>query len=753
MTAPSKSKQAPQQAWDFDIRFLKGVGEKLGKVLAKADVRSLWDLLLMLPRTYEDRRRLQGWREIEAAASRNEAVLSRGVIERWTAHRAGFGGRKRLEASVRLVEEGPATGAVPYQAHAVDPELFDLAPHLRVAPRLAFTFFHTFGNSLEKRYPPGTTVLFHGKAQGFRNQIQIVHPELQALDRELPSWETGWVPVYREIAGVSTRVLRKILSQALSLPAAQSMPEILPPDFAKKLGLSPLAESLRELHFPTHWEPPPGELKPTGPYFRRVVFEELFLMALALHLRRAEWKGKSRLEQGRVPKIAAPEGWVDRYAKLIPFELTGDQRKALEDVGRDLSLASEPVPMHRLLQGDVGAGKTIVAFTAALAVIDSGYQAAIMAPTEILANQHYQNFTRLFPERAHEALLLKGAMTAKSKKEVRAALAEGRGRFVIGTQALLTDTTGFERLGFVIVDEQHRFGVEQRLGLKHQAEGLLPHLLVMTATPIPRSLALTLYGDLSVSVIREKPKGRIPIRTHIVRKRSFDALVRRLGQFLEEGRQIYLVYPLVEESEELDLKDVQTAFEEWKNRFPDVKIGLLHGRMKAADKEAVMRDFKAGETKVLVSTTVIEVGVDVPNASVIVIEHAERFGLSQLHQLRGRVGRGSKESFCVLVAPDRPSQGVEDRLRVIESSEDGFQIAEKDLEIRGPGEFLGRRQSGLPGFRVAHILRDLETMELAREEARRVLDADPRLEKAENRGLRLMLEKWWGGRMELTLSG
>jgi ATP-dependent DNA helicase RecG len=410
--------------------------------------------------------------------------------------------------------------------------------------------------------------------------------------------------------------------------------------------------------------------------------------------------------------------------------------------------------MHRLVQGDVGSGKTIVAFLAALSAMDSDYQVAMMAPTEILADQHYANFTKLFPEHAHEALLLKGALSEKNKRLARAALESGEARFVIGTQALLTDSTLFQKLGVVIVDEQHRFGVEQRLGLKHQSQSVLPHLLVMTATPIPRSLALTLYGDLNISVIRQKPAGRTSIATHLVKRRAHKALVERLKKFLDEGRQIYLVYPLVEESEELDLKDVKNAFMEWKAAFgPEIAIDILHGKMKSSEKDAAMRAFKSGDTRVLVATTVIEVGVDVPNASVIVIEHAERFGLSQLHQLRGRVGRGSTQSYCILVGPDSMGPQVEDRLRTMEQSDDGFFIAEKDLDIRGPGEFLGRRQSGLPGFRVAHILRDVKLMEIARVEAKKILDQDPQLARPENRAIRQLIEKWWKGRMELTLSG
>ncbi len=719
---------------------MKGVGEKLAELLAKAEIRTLWDLLFLLPRSYEDRRKFYDYAAIEEAALTGDTVYSRGVIEKWAVQRMGPGGRARLEASVRLL--GP-------DAKAEDVEIATV-----FSPRVHFVFFQAFGGHWNKSFPEGTTVFFRGKAQGFRGRLQIAHPDILDSRAEAPEWEKGiFAPIYREIQGVSTKALRKILFHALDLPPARRLPDILPRALTERLGLPPLAVSLRELHFPKHWDPSATELRPGGACFRRVVFEELFLMSLALHLRRSEWRVVQDRAADRVPAIAFRPAWLDEAEAKLPFRLTGDQRRGLEDIAHDLSCARERIPMHRLLQGDVGAGKTIVAFLSALAVMDAGYQVALMAPTEILANQHFANFARLFPERAHEAILLKGALTAKTKREVREKLERGESRFVIGTQALLTDTTVFEKLAFVIIDEQHRFGVEQRLGLKHQATGLTPHLLVMTATPIPRSLALTLYGDLSVSLVKEKPPGRIPIRTHVVKRRAFDALVHRLGQFLEEGRQIYLVYPLVEESEELDLKDVKTAFDEWRARFPATPIGLLHGRMKAAEKDKAMRAFSAGETRILVATTVIEVGVDVPNASVIVIEHAERFGLSQLHQLRGRVGRGAKESFCVLLSSDNPSESVRERLGVMENSEDGFYIAEKDLEIRGPGEFLGRRQSGLPGFRVAHILRDLNVLEVARREARAILDEDPRLERLENRPLRRMIEKWWGGRMELTLSG
>jgi ATP-dependent DNA helicase RecG len=727
--------------WDLDVRFLKGVGDKVAQLLAKADIRTLWDLVLFLPRTYEDRRRLYGATEILQAADQNQSVLASAVIERWEQKSAGPRGRRWAEAVARIAEPGEAVPS-----------------NVLMGTRVAFTFFHDQG--FAKRFPEGTTVLFRGKVQDFRGRLQVVHPELQAADAALPPWEFGgWIPVYREVAGIPTRALRRILSLALERPELQRIPESLPPELVARLKMPTLAESLRELHFPRHWQPQGESPKPSGEFLQRIAFEELFMMALALHLRRSQWatqvEDRTREGSGRVlPQFDRNAARFEARLKSLPFELTNGQRRALEDVFDDFEYRKVHAPMHRLIQGDVGSGKTIVAFLAALEIMDEGYQAALMAPTEILADQHYQTFCRLFPERAHEALLLKGALKAKEKIAVRDALTDGRARFVVGTQALLTDDTLFDRLGLVVVDEQHRFGVQQRLSLKKKdAEDLSPHLMVMTATPIPRSLALTIYGDLNLSVIRDKPAGRQAIETYVVKRKQEEALAKRFRLFLDEGRQIYMVYPLVEESEEMDLKDVQNAHKEWCVRFGRSKVGLLHGRMKSSEKEAVMTAFKQGELRVLVSTTVIEVGVDVPNASVIMIEHAERFGLSQLHQLRGRVGRGSTKSYCVLVGPDRPGPQVEERLRILEQSDDGFLIAEKDLEIRGPGEFLGRRQSGLPGFRVAHVLRDIALLETAREEAREILEVDPKLQRPGNSKIRLMLQKWWAGRMELTLSG
>jgi ATP-dependent DNA helicase RecG len=717
-------------AWDSGLQYLKGVGAKIASVFAKNDIQTFWDLLLFLPRTYEDRRRLHTYAEIVESVGSGKVVLGRALIEAF-AFKPGPGGRKRVEATAFFVDD---------------------SPEFRKR-RLHFAWFYA-PPGLDKRFPPGSAVFFRGKVQEFRGLLQIVHPELQSTELALPEWEFGaFVPVYREIGGLSSKVLRKILHHSLPRMEEAGLGETLSPEVRDRLGLPSLTESFRELHFPKTWEPLGPSPVPGGPSLQRLVFEELFMMSLALRIRRLSLEEESRLLGDRVPQIPFDQSRLEAVIAKLPYDLTNDQRKVLGEVLTDLACVHGVLPMQRLVQGDVGSGKTIVAFLAAKAAMDAGFQVALMAPTEILASQHFDNFCKLFPESAHEAALLKGALTAKTKKETRASLESGQCRFVIGTQALLTDDTLFSRLGLVIVDEQHRFGVEQRLGLRRRQGELLPHLLVMTATPIPRSLALTLYGDLELSVIREKPKGRTPIETHLLRRKSQEKLTLRLQRFLQEGRQIYIVYPLVEESEELDLQDVQSAHQKWAEHFGRHRVGLLHGKLKSRDKEQVMAKFKAGEYQVLVATTVIEVGIDVPNASVMVIEHAERFGLSQLHQLRGRVGRGSEHSYCILVGADSLSDTAQERLQILVDHGDGFEIAERDLDLRGPGEFLGRRQSGLPGFRVAHILRDLRILEQARDEAETLLKLDPKLSSPKNRVIRECLPRWWRGRLDLTQSG
>jgi ATP-dependent DNA helicase RecG len=443
-------------------------------------------------------------------------------------------------------------------------------------------------------------------------------------------------------------------------------------------------------------------------------------------------------------------GVTHKYTKpliqMLPFALTAAQRRVLSEIKEEMMA---PHPMHRLIQGDVGCGKTLVALMAALVAVENGYQVAIMAPTEILAEQHYLNIHRWCEALGVKVTLLTASLKGKAKKAAIAEIAEGTAQIVIGTHAVIQEKVEFHRLGLGIIDEQHRFGVAQRGLLKKKGE--TPDILVMTATPIPRTLAMTVYGDLSLSVIDELPPGRTPVETRLCfesRRSQVYALIR---EEVGKGRQAYVIYPLVEETEKSELKAATQMAEHLANDiFPELRIGVLHGRMRPEEKEAVMRSFKAGEIDVLVATTVIEVGIDVPNATIMVIEHAERFGLSQLHQLRGRVGRGSGMSRCILLTEGRLSEEGEKRLRVMERTGDGFRIAEADLEIRGPGDFLGTRQAGLPDFRVANILRDGRVLEEARKEAFAVVERDPNLSLPEHARLREELVRRWGGRLELA---
>ncbi|MGH9902879.1 MAG: ATP-dependent DNA helicase RecG, partial [Pyrinomonadaceae bacterium] len=407
----------------------------------------------------------------------------------------------------------------------------------------------------------------------------------------------------------------------------------------------------------------------------------------------------------------------ERIKDMLPFKPTGAQKRVLGEIARDMAA---PNPMSRLLQGDVGSGKTVVALLAMLAAMENGYQAALMAPTEILAEQHARNVKRLLAETPYRVELLTGSLRAAEKRRLHAAIADGEVHACIGTHALIQEAVEFRKLGLVVIDEQHRFGVLQRAALRER--GFNPDVLVMTATPIPRSLAMTVYGELDVSVIDELPPGRTPVKTVVVGEDQRAGVYKGVEREVRQGRQVYVVYPLVEESEKMDLKDATRMYEHLRDRvFPHFRIGLLHGRMKSAEKDDVMRRFVAGETQVLVATTVVEVGVDVSNASVMLIEHAERFGLSQLHQLRGRVGRGAEKSFCVLLASDKQTSVARERLGIMEETSDGFRIAEKDLELRGPGEVMGTRQSGVPTFRVGNLVRDVQILEDARREAEHYL--------------------------------
>jgi ATP-dependent DNA helicase RecG len=522
------------------------------------------------------------------------------------------------------------------------------------------------------------------------------------------------VPVYRKLGTFQTKRLREIIFSTLQNLDENSFGETLPDELLKKYKLISRLRAVKEIHFPPENASLLEYEKARSQAHRRLIFEEFFWVSFALQYKRGE---RTKEPKGSIIEIT--DKIRQRLQSVLPFTLTGAQERVTERILADMQSDS---PMNRLVQGDVGSGKTIVALLAMLAAMENGYQTALMAPTEILAEQHARNFKKLLANTGFRPELLVGSLRAKAKRAVQEAIAKGEIHAVIGTHAIIQDAVGFEKLGLAVVDEQHRFGVLQRAELR--ARGYNPDILVMTATPIPRSLAMTVYGDLDVSVIDELPPGRTPIKTVVVGEDQRGGVYKGIDREINLGRQVYIVYPLIEESEKMDLKAATAMFEELRDQiFPQYKIGLLHGKMKADDKELVMRKFVEGETQILVSTTVIEVGVDVPNASLMIIEHAERFGLSQLHQLRGRVGRGAEQSFCVLLTGDKKTAVAKERLGIMEETTDGFRIAEKDLEIRGQGEILGTRQSGVQTFKIGNIIRDLEILEKARDEAEYYLSA------------------------------
>ncbi|HEV8431593.1 MAG TPA: ATP-dependent DNA helicase RecG [Pyrinomonadaceae bacterium] len=516
------------------------------------------------------------------------------------------------------------------------------------------------------------------------------------------------VPVYRKLGEFNSKRVREIVHAVLALLSDKEIEETLPADLRHRARLVSRPQALREIHFP-----PPDvsmmdyEISRSQAHVR-MIFEDFFWVAFAIGLKRGQ-----RVKEIKDAPVQIDKRVKDRIASVMPFKLTRAQRKVTAQIFNDMQSTA---PMNRLLQGDVGSGKTIVAVVAMIAAMENDLQTALMAPTEILAEQHARSIKRLLARTPYRIELLTGSLRAAEKRRLQAALKEGEIHACVGTQALIQEAVAFAKLGLVVIDEQHRFGVMQRAELR--ARGLNPDVLVMTATPIPRSLAMTVYGDLDVSIIDELPPGRTPIETMVFGEDQRQEVKRLISREVKAGRQVYVVYPLVEESEKMDLKDATRRYEYLRDTvFPKLSVGLLHGKMKPAEKEKVMSAFVAGEIKILVSTTVIEVGVDVPNASLMVVEHAERFGLSQLHQLRGRVGRGAEKSYCILLTSDKRTAVAEERLGIMAQTSNGFVIAEKDLELRGPGELLGTKQSGLPEFRIGNIVRDQPFLEKAREEA------------------------------------
>jgi ATP-dependent DNA helicase RecG len=516
------------------------------------------------------------------------------------------------------------------------------------------------------------------------------------------------VPVYRKLGEFRAKRLREIMHAVLARMDDHAITETLPADLRMRQHLIDRPEAIRRIHFPAEDVSLDDYERARSPAHLRLIFEEFFWVALALGLRRGE-----RIKEPKGACIELNERVRERISSVLPFALTSAQERVIARIFDDMT---SDAPMNRLLQGDVGSGKTIVALQAMLAAMENGYQAALMVPTEILAEQHARNIKRLLAKTPYRVELLTGSLRATEKRRLHKDTATGEIHACVGTHALIQEAVAFHKLGLVVIDEQHRFGVLQRAELR--TRGYNPDVLVMTATPIPRSLAMTAYGDLDVSVIDELPPGRTPIKTVVVGEDQRAGVYKGVEREVRCGRQVYVVYPLVEESEKMDLKDATRMYEHLRDRvFPTFSVGLLHGKMKSSEKEEVMRRFVAGEINILVATTVIEVGVDVPNASLMIIEHAERFGLSQLHQLRGRVGRGAEESFCVLLASEKRTSVARERLGIMEETSDGFRIAEKDLELRGPGEVMGTRQSGVPTFRVGNLVRDVEILEEARREA------------------------------------
>jgi ATP-dependent DNA helicase RecG len=685
------------------VQYLKGVGPRIADLLATKGIHVVEDLLYYLPFRYEDRLNPRGIAELR------EGEMASVIAE---VRNSGLFRTKRMPIFQMTAAQG----------------------------RAGLTCIWFNGAYLKDRFKPGQTVALYGKVERStfgRGGLQIIQPQFEVLadpddDAEAQaasSLEVGRiVPIYESAADRRLtskwfrRIVRGALEQVVPEDSTNSLPETLPPAIRSRMALLSRAEALWRVHWPEPEADFSALQAARTPAHRRMIFEELFFLELGLELKRKTMRAQ--------PGIAFEVNENVRAAlkKILPFHPTEAQKRVLKEIAGNMQ---QPLPMRRLLQGDVGSGKTIIALQAAIIAIENGYQVALMAPTEILATQHYLSARRILEPAGYRIVLLTGSLEEERKRDTRRHIARGDVQLVIGTHALIEEKVEFAKLGLVIVDEQHRFGVLQRFKLmkktpenaaeRNDAE---PDTLVMTATPIPRTLALTLYGDLDISILDELPPGRSPIVTRRLPDERSTEVWAFLRKQVAAGRQAYVVYPVIDESETLDVKAATKMYNELSKRIlPDLRVGLLHGRLDADEKDAVMRRFQRGELDVLVATTVIEVGVDVPNANLMIVEHAERFGLSQLHQLRGRIGRGPAKSFCVLMTGGKVSEEGEQRLDAMVRTTNGFEIAELDLQLRGPGEFFGTRQAGMPSFRVANLLRDRDILEQAKSEAALVASA------------------------------
>lgn len=697
-------------ASELPVQYTKGIGPRKAALLGRLGIHTVMDALYYLPARYEDRKNVRKIRDMAPGGLQTVSgrVISADLVE--------LGGKGRLFGPSRR-------GGM---------KLFELSVTDGTGVMKAKWFNQPF---MKKRFRAGQDVVLSGQVRpGYRGAgLEMDNPEYEILSGDAdPLIHTArTVPVYRATENLSSRQLRSIMHGIVEGHLGD-LADPLPEELRRRHGLPGLAESLRNAHFPGEDVEPESLNAWRTPYQRRLAFEELFMFQAGLALIRKD------KERHRGIGFRPTGELTGRLLGALPFSLTGAQERAFGEILSDMK---SPYPMNRLLQGDVGSGKTVVALLAMLAASECGYQSALMAPTELLAEQHFINIHRMVEDLGLRICLVTGSVKDRPVDEI----ASGGVDVVVGTHAIIQESVGFRKLGLAVIDEQHRFGVMQRSLLRKKAVN--PDILIMTATPIPRTLAMTLYGDLDYSVIGELPPGRTPVRTEVVGAEDKARVYSLIEEEVGGGGQVYVVYPVIEESEKTNLKSAQLGEEALGKKFPGMRISLIHGRMRPVERESVMAEFKRGGIDVLVSTTVIEVGVDVPNASLMLIVHAERFGLSQLHQLRGRVGRGGRRSRCVLVAYGPLGEEAKRRLSVMEATTDGFRVAEEDLDIRGPGEFLGTRQSGMPELRVANIVRDAVLLEPARREAFSIVGRDPELTGCP--GLRARLERFWSGKLEL----
>jgi ATP-dependent DNA helicase RecG len=703
-TNPVKtSDYTPQISKDTPVQYVKGVGPARAKLLERLGIKTIEDILYYLPWRYEDRKNLK-----------KICNLTYG----------------NLETTV-----GEVVSAEVITTPKKKIKIFELA----VTDKTGFLRCKWFNQPyLEKYFKKGQRIILSGIVKGnpyLGIGFEMENPDFELLDNEDKFIHTSRiVPVYKATEGITPKQLRTLMFNTINTYCS-FIKDYIPEDILKRNNLKPLHWAIKEAHFPEEFSDVNALNKGLSPAHRRLAFDEFFLLELGLALI------KKRETSERGISFQDKDILVNKFLQTLPFELTNAQKRVIEQIKSDMQ---RPLPMNRLLHGDVGCGKTVVALVAMLIAVENGYQACLMAPTELLAEQHFINIHRMVDSLGVKVSLL----TSSSKGKPIEDISTGRAQIIIGTHALIQEHVMFKNLGLAVIDEQHKFGVVQRASLRRK--GFNPDILVMTATPIPRTLALTLYGDLDISIIDELPVGRKPVITKVFFPGQKDRVYSLIESELSKGRQVYIVYPLIEGSEKIDLKSAIDGAKAFERIFPKRKIGLVHGKIGPEEREAIMSLFKTGEIDILVATTVIEVGIDVPNASLMLIVHAERFGLAQLHQLRGRIGRGNYESYCLLMAYPPFSEDARRRLKAMESTNDGFKIAEEDLAIRGPGEFFGTRQSGIPDLKVANIIRDIGLLEISRKEAFALADAAPELQRYPL--LKETLQKRWMGKLELVKS-